>query len=98
MLEVTAVAVRSALAVAVVAAAVVLVARDRRLRRESVSARLMAGCAHRDSAALAAQLEEFRLRVCTAAADEMPAASDPAGEEVLSVSTPIDPTVGGGPA
>jgi hypothetical protein len=88
-------AVRS-MAVAVLAvAAVVIVAvsRERRLRRESVSARLMAGCAHRDTAALAAQLEVFRRRVCTAAADDGPAV-----DESLSVSTPIDPAQEGGPA
>jgi hypothetical protein len=85
--------VSSAVAVLAVAAAVlVVVSRERRLRREAASCRLMAGCAHRDNAALWEQLEVFRQRVRTAAADDGPAT------ESLSVSTPIDPTVGGGPA
>jgi hypothetical protein len=53
-------------AAAVLAAAVVvcaLVRRDRRLRREVVSQRLMAGCAHRDNAALVAQVEAFERRL-----------------------------------
>ncbi|MFG2970883.1 hypothetical protein ACGFZS_47205 [Streptomyces sp. NPDC048288] len=60
-------------AVAVLAAAAVLcvlVRRDRRLRRESVSHRLMAGCAHRDNAALAAQVERFERRLGPLLADD----------------------------
>jgi hypothetical protein len=100
MLEVTAVAVRSVSAVAVIAAAVaiVLVSRDRRLRRQVAAQRLMAGCAHRDVAALSAQVEEFRRRLVVAAG---PPPCEGAGqavrEDVMTTSTRIDPPMEGGP-
>jgi hypothetical protein len=99
MLEVTAVAVRSVSAVAVIAAAVVLVwvSRDRRLRRQAAAQRLMAGCAHRDVAALSAQVEEFRQRLVVVA--EPPPcenAGPPAREDVMT-SARIDPPMEGGP-
>lgn len=57
---VTAAAVFTAAAAVYVA---VLVRQERRLRREAVVQRLMAGCAHRDNEALREQLEGFRLRL-----------------------------------
>jgi hypothetical protein len=106
MLEVTAVAVRSAPAVAVFAAAAVVlvwVSRDRRrLRREAVASRLMAGCAHRDNAALVAQLEMFRRRLHQAGAgpDLVPPSGgggDLVADEDVHVSTLVDPPMEGGP-
>jgi hypothetical protein len=102
LLEVTAVAVRSVSAVAVLAvAAVVLVwvSRDRRWRREVAAQRLMAGCAHRDVAALSAQVEEFRRRLVVAAAgppDVCESAGLVAREDAMT-STRIDPPMEGGP-
>lgn len=73
-------AVRCVVAAAVFTAAVVvcvLVRRDRRLRRESVSQRLMAGCAHRDNAALAAQITAFEERLGPLLGAEEVAGRDP---------------------
>ncbi|MGP3738004.1 hypothetical protein ACTWJ9_33380 (plasmid) [Streptomyces sp. GDS52] len=55
----------SAAAVLTAAAAVyaLLHERDRRLRREAVSERLMAGCAARDNVVLRAEVERFRRRL-----------------------------------
>ena len=83
----------SAVAVLAVAAAVYVAAcRERRLRRVAAAERLMAGCAHRDVAALAAQLEEFRRRL------PLPVPRTPAeeAEEVLSTHDPIVPPMEGG--
>ncbi len=70
--------VSAAVAFAAAVAVYALVqARDRRLRREAVSQRLMAGCAARDNVALRGQLDVFRLRlsreVTPAAAPSAPA-------------------------
>jgi uncharacterized membrane protein len=94
-------AVRTATAVAVLAAAaavLVLVSRDRRWRRQVAAQRLIAGCAHRDNAALVAQLEEFRRRLVVAA--NRPDVCESAGREAREdamTSTRIDPPMEGGP-
>jgi len=68
-LEVSALGARACCvsAVAVFTAAAVVLAvlrgRERRLRREAVSERLMAGCASRDVVALREQVEGFRARL-----------------------------------
>lgn len=96
MLEVGAVGARvcsvSAVAVLTVAAAVLVVwrRRERRLRREVVSERLMAGCSSRDSAALRDQLEGFRRRLDEelGSVDAVPAPRGPMPAPAPSVPAP----------
>jgi hypothetical protein len=103
LLEVSAVMARTVSAAAVFTAAVVvyglLLRRERRLRREAVSQRLVAGCTARDVVALRDQLEVFRARVL----DGVPAPAGPssaapfpapvAGPVVAGVGTDGDPSV-----
>jgi hypothetical protein len=99
LLEVSAVVrTLSAVAAFAVAAVVVLVRRGRRLQREAVAQRLMAGCALRDSAVLAVQLAECRGQLERAAARrEVVAAAGLVVDEALSAQDPIDPSPEGGP-
>ncbi len=80
----------SAVAVVAVAAVVcVAVCRDRRLRRVAVAERLVAGRAHRDVAALAGLVEEFRGRL------PLPVARS-AEEDDLSIHESVSPPMEGG--
>lgn len=103
LLEVSAVSARAQIlaAAAVLTAAVavygLVVRRDRRLRREAVSERLVAGCAARDNAVLRGQVEVFRRRLAAAvAADAVVASAGVVVDDALSRSR-VDPSSEGGP-
>jgi hypothetical protein len=88
----------SAVAALAVAAAVFLVRRDRRrLRRQLVVEQLMAGCAHRDNAALAQQLVEIHRRFePVLAGRQVEAAAELVVDNALSAyDSQIPPTEGG---
>ncbi|RSN55582.1 hypothetical protein DMH12_15295 [Streptomyces sp. WAC 04229] len=88
-----------ALAAAAAAFGVVAVRRrEARLRCRAVSAELMAGCAHRDGAALRAQLDGFRRRLDTelAASAVVVAAGSVVDEAWASAPSGIDPSSEGG--
>ena len=73
------------------------------MARESASARLMAGCAHRDNDALRGQLEVFRRRLdLELAGRRVVAEADQVLSEALAAHTTdsdsIDPFSEGGPA
>lgn len=94
---------RSFTAAAALAAAVVVSAvwhrRCRRLRREAVAERLMAGCALRDNAALAREVERFRRRMDAVLAQrEVLREADLVLTAALDGTTEIDPSTEGGPA
>jgi hypothetical protein len=105
-LEVSALGARvlSVSAAAVFTAAVVfyglLRGRERRLRREAVSQRLVAGCTARDVVALRDQLEVFRVRLSQEVAPPWstgptggPTAGSAAGPVVAGVGADGDPSV-----
>jgi len=105
---VSTVCVRTVSAAAVFAAAVAVCAAvrrerevRRRLARESASARLMAGCAHRDNEALRRDLEVFRRRLnLELAGRQVVAEADQVLTEALATHTDsdsIDPFSEGGP-
>lgn len=88
-------------AAAALAAAVavygLVVRRDRRLRREAVSQRLVAGCAARDNVVLRHQVEVFRRRLAhVVAADAVVASAGVVVDDALS-RFPVDPSSEGGP-
>jgi anti-sigma factor ChrR (cupin superfamily) len=89
----------AALAAAVsvsVAVGVVACRRCRRLEREAVAQRLVAGCEARDNAALHAQLVALRYRLeRESARDAVLAEADLVLDEVLARLTRIDPMEGG---
>ena len=89
----------SAVTALAVTAVVVLIRRDRRrLRREAVAERLMAGCAHRDNAALAAELQAFRRRMePVLARQQVVAEAGLVVDEALSAHNPESPPMEGGP-
>lgn len=91
----------AAAAFAAAVAVYALVCRDRRrLRREAVSQRLMAGCQSRDNDALRRELEAFRRRIDLELAGRavVQEADQVLSDALAAHNTRIDPTSEGGAA
>ncbi|CQR59197.1 hypothetical protein [Streptomyces leeuwenhoekii] len=88
----------AAVLTAAVAVYALVVRRERRLRREAVSQRLMAGCVQRDNTALRDQLEGFRRRLAVEMAQQsVVAAAVVVLDDALSGRSSRDASTEGGP-